>query len=250
MDDLTIVLKYPARAANVGAAARALKVMGFSRLVLVSPSAPLDGEAYAVAHGARDVLEGARIVDRLEEALEGATVVVGTTARQGKDRMTPVKLRKFVSEILPTHPQARLAVVFGSEESGLSNADLEHCQYAVEIPTGPIFHSLNLSHAVMVVCYELRLFLDAPRAEPEGPDPTAGTARRRRMESLYRALDGFLEEVGYPTGSSRTRAVADLRRVLDPAWLTERDVNTVLGLLRHLRWKLRHPDASEQATLD
>ena len=149
------MLHKPARAANIGATARAMKVMGFTRLVLVAPGAPLDGEATAVAHGAHDVLEQAVVVDDLETALRGATIVVGTTARQGKDRMTPVKLRRFVTDVLPAYLPALLAVVFGCEESGLANEDLDRCQFAVEIPTGPLFHSLNLAQAVMVVCYEL-----------------------------------------------------------------------------------------------
>lgn len=272
--DVIIVLHRPARAANIGAAARAMKVMGFTRLVLVSPSAPLDGEATAVAHGAGDVLAQARIVDNLDEALQGATLVVGTTARHGKDRMTPIKLRRFVTDVLPTYSPAVLAVVFGCEESGLSNEDLEHCQFAIEIPTGPLFHSLNLGQAVMVVCYELFTGsrppasggADAPIVEgasaleggasrvAEGvsaekravrPADTAARttdARRQRMESLYRGIEQFLIDVGYPSSSSLTRAMADARRVLDATWLTERDVNTVLGLFRHIRYLLRQAE--------
>lgn len=264
--DVIIVLHRPARAANIGAAARAMKVMGFTRLVLVSPLVPLDAEAAAVAHGAGDVLAQARIVDSLDEALQGATLVVGTTARHGKDRMTPIKLRRFVSDVLPTYSPAVLAVVFGCEESGLSNEDLERCQFAVEIPTGPLFHSLNLGQAVMVVCYELftgasasatsrgndavpisrasdsRAADDVPAAgEPGLPAGAVRStqARRQRMASFYRGLEQFLTDVGYPNRSSLTRAMADARRVLDATWLTERDVNTVLGLFRHIRFLLR-----------
>lgn len=244
--DLTVVLNCPARPANIGAAARAMKVMGFTRLVLVTPLAAIDNEARAVAHGSQDVLEQARIVGSLAEAVEGATLVVGTTARQGKHRMTPVKLRKFVTDVLPAYQPARLAVVFGSEEAGLSNDDLEFCQFAVEIPTGPLFHSLNLSHAVMVVCYELFVGL-ADEVPP--PDPM-GEVRRLRMESLYRGMAAFLEETGYPSSSSLTRAMADARRILDVTWMTERDVNTVLGLFRHLRWQMRHVDTSMRTSVE
>ena len=261
--DVIIVLHRPARAANIGAAARAMKVMGFSRLVLVSPTVSLDGEAAAVAHGAGDVLAQARVVDSLDDALQGATLVVGTTARHGKDRMTPIKLRRFVTDVLPTYSPAVLAVVFGCEEAGLSNEDLERCQFAIEIPTGPLFHSLNLAQAVMVVCYELfhrarpsASALPAGAPESGASEETAASsdaaevrfltetspstqARRQRMESLYRGLEQFLVDVGYPDRSSVTRAMADARRVLDATWLTQRDVNTVLGLFRHIRYLLR-----------
>ena len=232
------MLHKPARAANIGATARAMKVMGFTRLVLVAPGAPLDGEATAVAHGAHDVLEQAVVVDDLEAALRGATIVVGTTARQGKDRMTPVKLRRFVTDVLPAYLPAHLAVVFGCEESGLANEDLDRCQFAVEIPTGPLFHSLNLAQAVMVVCYELLTSAPTMSATPAVSD-----ARRQRMETLYRGLEAFLEEVGYPNRTSLARAMADARRVLDATHMTERDVNTVLGLFRHMRFLLRKGDA-------
>lgn len=225
-----------------------MKVMGFTRLVLVSPAAALDGEAVAVAHGAHDVLAAARVVETLDEALRDVTLVVGTTARTGKDRMTPIKLRRFVTEVLATYAPATLAIVFGSEASGLANDDLERCQFAVEIPTGPLFHSLNLAQAVMVVCYELftssttaveGASSDAPARAPAAFAPPRDDVRRQRMESLYRGLEQFLSDVGYPNRSSIVRAMADARRVLDAAWLTERDVNTVLGLFRHIRHLLR-----------
>lgn len=231
---VTVVLHRPARQSNVGATARAMKVMGFTDLVLVAPAERPGAEAYAVAHGSHDVLDAARVVDSLDEAVRPATLVVGTTARQGKDRMAAIKLRKFVTEVLPAYLPARLAVLFGSEESGLSNADLEHCQYAVEIPTGELMHSLNLSHAVMVFCYELRV-----TAFPQEMPPHSTEPRRQRMEQLYRGIEAFLRDVGYPSSSSITRAMADAHRLLDTVYFTQRDVNTVLGLFRHIRYLLR-----------
>ncbi len=265
--DVTIVLNHPLREANIGATARAMKTMGYTRLVLVAPAVELSREAFATAHGSTDVLENARQVETLAEAVHDHPLVIGTTVRRGKDRMTPVRLRKFVSKVLPAYLPTRLAVVFGSEESGLSNTDLEHCQFAVEIPTGPLFHSLNLSHAVMVVCYELaarsydvdpdcdreNVSSEADPPDEEAPEEeqierdgldnrTAGAmyaARRARLDTLYRGTQQFLEDVGYPSSSSLARAMADLHRVLEPTWMTQRDVDTILGMYRHIRWLLR-----------
>lgn len=243
--ECSVVLVRPARESNMGAVARGMKTMGFTRLVLVAPEVRPGNEAYAVAHGAHDVLDGASIVDTLGEGVGEADLVFGTTARRGRDRATPVALRHFVQEVLPGYLPARVAMVFGPEATGLTIEDLEHCQFGVEIPSGPLFHSLNLSHAVMVVCYEVHASLCHARATPEvGLDPglpatPRDETRRRRMHGLYRVIEGFLKDVGYPTGSSVTRAMADLRRVLDATYMTERDTQTAMGLFRHLKHLLK-----------
>jgi TrmH family RNA methyltransferase len=274
----TFVLVRAAREGNIGAAARAIKTMGFDRLVLVDPQTEISSEAYALAHGSADVLDAMRVYPTLPQALQGHDLVIGTTTRRGHDRQTPVRLRRFVEHVLPQYPARRLAVVFGSETAGLSNEDLEHCQFAVEIPTGTLFHSLNLSHAVQTVAYELfesrreQLHREGRRlaeplaevgsnaaspsshapAAPSRPDPDLAedayihrdvsadeTTRAYRLEQLARGTGEFLSEVGYPHQTSVARAVSDLRRVLGSTYLTQRDVNTVLGCYRHIRYRLR-----------
>lgn len=240
-EDVTVVLVRPARQANVGGAARAMKVMGFTRLILVDPQTEIGGEARAVAHGSQDVLDEARLIATVGEAVADHVLVAGTTARQGRDRTSPIKLRKFVQEVMPSYLPGRVAMVFGSEAYGLTNEDLDHCQFSVEIPTGPLFHSLNLAQAVMVACYELFTWR-GDEAATRGLDPGWGgeeAPRHRRKETLYRGIEAFLRDVGYPTGSSVERAIADTRRILGPTWWTERDVATVLGLFRHVRYLLR-----------
>lgn len=259
-DDVTVILMRTRRESNMGGTARAMKTMGYTRLVFVDPELEPGREARAVAHGATDVLDGAIVVETLGEAVMGHGVTVGFSARVGKDRARPVKLRKFVTEILPLYLPARVALVFGSEESGLSLEDLEHCQFVVQIPTGPAHHSLNLSHAVMVACYEMHVACSSQPAgtpapvlvSPDAEVPLAATAgdiltageppaaREQRMVSLYRGVEAFLEDIAYPNTSSRARAMADVRRVLGGAYLTQRDVNTILGTFRHIRYLLHH----------
>lgn len=244
-EEVTVVLVRPARQGNIGAAARAMKTMGFTRLTLVAPEAEIGTEARALAHQSGDVLDAARIVGTLREAVADHDVVIGTTARRGADRMTPIRLRRLVGEVLPKYLPARVAVVFGSEEAGLSNEELDHCQFGAEIPTGRLFHSLNLAQAVMVVCYELHESLGRD-VDPEAPPPS-DEPRLRRMRDLFGGLESFLTDVGYPSTSSVERAMADARRALGAAHFTDRDVKTILGFFRHVRYVLRHPEQDRPA---
>jgi tRNA (cytidine32/uridine32-2'-O)-methyltransferase len=240
-EDVRVVLVRPMREANIGAAARALKTMGLTQLTLVEPQTEIGSEARAVAHNSLDVLDNATRVKTLTEALADRPLCVGTTARHGRDRMTPIKLRRFVEDVLPGYLPGRLALIFGNEESGLSNDELDHCQFAVEIPTGELFHSLNLSHAVMVVCYELLCAMQQAELEPRRASVKKSRERasEQRMQGLYHGIEEFLTDIGYPSSSSLHRAMADVKRVLGPTHVTQRDAQTLLGMFRHIRYLLR-----------
>lgn len=231
------VLVRPRHAGNVGSACRVVKNLGLDELIVVGEHPPLDdSDARKLAYNSLDVLESARSFETLSEVAAQFDVCVGTSARRGKGRRTPMTPRRAVAHLLEHYWPCRLAWVFGPEEAGLTSEELELCQFTVEIPTMPVHPSMNLSHATAVVAYEWRTGLlgwNRPAAEP------AGASQERRLELLDR-LQSFLEEVGYPTRTSRDRAMADARRVLLAAPMTERDVKTVLGLLRHLHYKM-HP---------
>ncbi|TVR70055.1 MAG: tRNA/rRNA methyltransferase [Spirochaetaceae bacterium] len=186
--DISIVLVEPARGGNVGAAARAMKTMGFTdlRIVGTGPDQWNIGEARAFAHGSSDVLDGAGLHGSLEEALEDRDLVVGTTARRrGKrdDYYEPPQLREMLGAGLRGE---RIALVFGREESGLSNEELDLCHITTAIPMRAAYPSLNLAQAVMVYCYELSsLRFHAHRLEHGVPEEaTMSVLHRRASETL------------------------------------------------------------------
>jgi tRNA/rRNA methyltransferase len=191
-------------------------------------------------------LESARLVPTLASVAPEFDICVGTSARRGKDRRTPMTPRRATAHLLEHYWPGRLAFVFGPEEAGLTSEELELCQFTVEIPTTLEHPSMNLSHAVAVLAYEWRTALLASSR----PAPVEAAAGPQRRTELLAVLERFLVEVGYPTRTSMDRAMADARRVLLAAPLTDRDVKTILGLLRHLHFRRSGSSVAEQRVLE
>ena len=152
---IRIVLVGTSHAGNIGAAARAMKTMGIVKLCLVQPSCFPSAEATARASGADDVLRNAVVYKTLKEALEGSDLVFGATSRKRKIDW-PTVSPKRAAEMVSSSLGSTVALVFGSERNGLSNEELDLCQYGVTIETADDFHSLNLSHAVQILAYEIK----------------------------------------------------------------------------------------------
>ena len=159
-DDIRIVLVETSHPGNIGAAARAMKVMGLDRLVLVDPRCEVGSEARARASGAIDVIDNALVVPTLAEALEGALFVAGTSARSRRLGPEVVDLRSGVRSWAEGCSDGASAIVFGPERTGLDNDALDRCNALWRIPTAGDYASLNLAAAVQVVAYELRLALE------------------------------------------------------------------------------------------
>jgi tRNA/rRNA methyltransferase len=230
--EASVVLVRPRHPGNIGSACRVIRNLGLNGLLIVGEHAALDDtDARKLAYHSLMVLEAAQTFDTLAEVASRFDVCVGTSARRGKGRRTPMTPRRFMGHLLEHYTPCRLAMVFGPEEAGLTSEELELCQFTVEIPTSPEHPSMNLSHAVAVLGYELMMALREPPAAL-----SSGASVERRQELLAR-LESFLQLVGYPTRTSLERAMADARRVLLAAPMTDRDVKTVLGLLRHIRWR-------------
>lgn len=195
MREVCIVLARPARPVNVGAAARAMKTMGLSDLRIVGAAGIAgDEHARAVAHGSTELLEAVTYTATLDQALVDREIVVGTTARARGHLSHSVQapdLAQFLHE-----RSGRIAIVFGSEESGLSNAELAACQIVSLIPMRAAYPSLNLAQAVMVYCYELRSLL----FQSQDAERTFGDAPSRR--ALAERLPQALERLGFDRGRS------------------------------------------------
>lgn len=226
-----IVLARPSHPGNIGAAARALKTMGFSRLVLVAPQCELDAQTTAMAAGADDVLAGIRIVPTLAEALSGVTLALALTARRRDLATEPLWARQGACELAKSVTQgSEVALVFGNETTGLSNDELAQCGHWAMIPANPDYSSLNLAAAVQLLCYELRLAL---LAVPPAPTFTeAGTpATHDEVEGLLRQLEQMAIGSGFLDPQRPGRLMLRLRRLFARAALEKEEINLLRGLL-------------------
>ncbi|TKB49338.1 tRNA/rRNA methyltransferase [Ferrimonas sediminicola] len=186
--ELTFILVSPARGENVGAVARAMKTMGFERLRIVASQAHLSDEAGWVAHGSQELLRQAQGFDTLAQAVADQDLVIASTARRRGDKRvlhTPAQAAAQVAVLGAAAP--RTALVFGCEESGLSNADLALADLLTTIPLANPYPSLNLAQAAMLYAYEFSKVAEAPRPEPAGEGQL--TALKQRSISLMNDLN-------------------------------------------------------------
>jgi len=226
------VLVQPQSGGNVGASARAMKNLGFSRMVLVNPACdPLGSEARRMAVEAKDVLASAVVVEALDDALRGAACVVGTSRRTGRQRRPHYRLDEFSSEILGPASVAELAIVFGREDHGLCDLDLDLCTHLVHLPGSDDYPSFNLAQAVLLCAYELRrAALEPPRDDSDPP------AAHDEREAFYRHLRQALLTIGYVHGDSVVPIMRRIRRLLGRATATTEDVQLLRGLARQILW--------------
>lgn len=224
-----IILVEPLYSGNVGSVARVMKNFGFSELVLQSPC-ELDIKARVMAVHAYDIIENARVEFSFSDAVRGSNIVVGMTGNPGKTdnkhmrlpALTPRRLKDKLTGVCGV-----ISLVFGREDHGLLNEELEMCDLIVNIPTSPEYPSMNLSHAVSVVLYELS-------------DITGGTiylADHSDIELLYEHIDKVLDDIEYKEHKENKTKLM-LRRILGRAELTGREVQTLRGVLRRIQWKL------------
>lgn len=225
---ISIVLVQPKRPSNIGSAARAMHCMGLTDLVLVQPRCQIDRTAFNLAVGSSEILINARIFDSLDELLPSYSLVAGTTKRTGKKRRNFVEMRRFCQEILPQHPAARTAILFGPEDYGLAREHLQKCQYLISIPVSREFGSLNLAQSVMIACYELKASL-----QDVSPAKDDGKADSFQMELLSGAVEDALSRSGYPVKKGSRHVAGKLKEILSRAHLTEPEVHMLLGLARH-----------------
>jgi TrmH family RNA methyltransferase len=227
------VLVEPQSGGNVGASARAIKNLGFRDLCLVSPRCdPLGDEARRMAVEARDVLEAAKIHADLDRALEGAATVVGTSRRTGKHRKPHRRLDDVAPDLARLARAGELAVVFGREAHGLSDAELDRCTHLVHFASSSEFPSFNLAQSVLLVAYEMRLALH--RSSPEDPvEPPADHAAR---EAMYSHLETALRSIGFLHTDSAEVMMRRLRRMLGKASLTHGEVQILRGIAHQTLW--------------
>lgn len=232
LDRVRVVLVHTTHPGNIGAAARAMKTMGLSRLYLINPSHFPDADADARASGANDVLDQAQVCSTLDEALHGAVLAVGVSARRRDLSHRMLSPREAAPLMLEQTAAGDVALVFGTEMSGLSNDELGRCQLLTSIPANPAYSSLNLASAVQVLAYELRLA--APGGDalplPFERDPASLEDVERFYVHLEQVLvaSEFLDPV-YPG-----RMMQRLRRLFARASLEKEEINILRGILTAL----------------
>lgn len=234
LDNIRVVLVNTSHPGNIGGAARAMKNMGLSRLVLVDPRDFPSPEAEARASGASDVLENAQVVATLEEALVGCTVVLGTSAR---DRSLPWPLvdpRECGEKVIDEAGQGKqIALVFGREHAGLTNDELQRCHFHVHIPSNPDFSSLNLAAAVQVLGYEVRMAWLAGNRPPAAAaaDKTEELATSDEMERFYGHLQDTLVDIAFLDPEKPRHLMARLRRLFGRSAVNKSEMSILRGIL-------------------
>ncbi len=231
--NIRIILIGTTHPGNIGSAARAMKVMGLSRLVLVSPKHFPSGEATALASNADDILKNAQVVETFAEAIQGCGLVLGTTAHARSLPWPTLDLKGAAQKAVAEVGEHDIALVFGREKTGLHNEEVERCHHIVTIPTSEEYTSLNLAQAVQLMMYEIRLHAleamntpsmpeQAPRDwHPEPPE---------KMEIFFARLEKALLHVGFLNPAQPKRLMQRLRRLFLRARPDENELNILNGI--------------------
>lgn len=229
LERVRVVLVAPSHPGNVGASARAMLAMGLSRLALVAPSRFPDHEATRRATGATAVLDAARVVDSLDEALEGVSCSVGYTSRPREFAGVVVSARDAAALAIASARAGReSALVFGTEMSGLSNDDLARCTAVATIPTNPAFASLNLAAAVQVAVYEARV---ASQGDAAWQAPRFAPATHDEIERLHEHAERTFVAMRFLHPEMPRRLMPRLRRLFARAGVEKEEVSILRGIL-------------------
>ncbi len=229
LNNIRIVLSHTSHPGNIGAAARAMKTMGLERLYLVNPKAFPDPVADARAAGASDVLENAQVCTTLDEALAGTVLAVAVTARRRDLSHEMLSAHQAASRMLEFAPQGEVALLFGTEMSGLSNAELDKCQMLATIPANPEFTSLNLASAVQILAYELRMAFLGTTETPAAKALEA--ASFEDVERFYQHLERTMIDTGFLDPACPGRLMLRLRRLFARARPEKEEVSILRGIL-------------------
>ena len=250
-DRVRFVLVETSRPGNVGAAARAMKTMGFHDLVLVKPRYEhvlMHEEAVAFASGAQDVLQQARVVNSLDEAIADCNVVAGLSARLRELSPPLMQPREFAASISASMAAStaaltaeestlQAALVFGNERFGLSNEQVERCKVLLHVPTNPDYSSLNLAQAVQIMAYECRMATVSSTQMPSGIGFQGELAKAEQIEGLFMHLEQALIDIDFLDPTHPKKLMSRLRRLFSRSALETEEVNILRGIAQHIQQK-------------
>lgn len=228
--NIAIILHKPRYSENIGAAARAMCNMGFSDLIVVDPENLNETNAFKLAtHVAASIVENISVYKELRDALAPFNYVVGTTARLGGQRLLIQTPSQIASKLVEISRKNRIAIVFGPEDRGLTNQDLQLCHHLINIPTAE-FTSLNLAQAVMIVCYEL--YNTGQNSQKSRPR----LATRHELEGMYDQLKEILVRINYINPENPDYWMNKLRLFFNRLPLRGREVSIIRGICRQINW--------------
>jgi len=231
LNQFRIILCQTSHPGNIGSAARAMKTMGLNQLYLVQPKHFPDAEADALACGAVDLLKNAVVCETLEDALKGCALAIGMSARKRQISHELISARTAAIRAAEIGAnQQQVALVFGTEMSGLSNRELDLCQLLAMIPTNPDFSSLNVAAAVQVMCYELRMA--SSESKPVDSESKTPLATSDDVEGFYQHLEETLIKIGFLNPQEPKKLMPRVRRIYARARLEKEEVNILRGILK------------------
>jgi tRNA (cytidine32/uridine32-2'-O)-methyltransferase len=230
LENIKIVMVETTHPGNIGAAARAMKNMGLTRLVLVNPKCPVGEIAYSRGSGANDLLDNRSTFNTLPEAVQDCEVVMGTSARLRSLAWPELTPQTLAQKALSMPDDATVAVVFGREAAGLTNDELQHCHYTVTIPTNAEFSSLNVASAIQVIAYEVykQFINDELSMLPRSTEPLAES---HELEGYFAHLEQVLVDTGFLDQSNPRQMMKRLRRLYLRAQPSKNEVNILRGIL-------------------
>jgi tRNA (cytidine32/uridine32-2'-O)-methyltransferase len=255
LDKVRIVLVNTSHPGNIGGAARAVKNMGLSQLWLVSPKEYPADRALWRAASAVDILDNAHVVETLDEAISGCGMVVGTSAR---DRSIPWPLlsgRECGRRVVSEAKQHEVAIIFGREDRGLTNEELQKCTFHVNIPANPEYSSLNLAAAVQVLAYEVRMAAleDEEGNLPDFNDWDIPPAKMQDLEMYFQHLEDALVDIGFHNRDNPRQTMTRLRRLYGRIRLDEMELSILRGVLTAMQnqaFRLRQISANNGEKAD
>ncbi|EJN6827971.1 tRNA (cytidine/uridine-2'-O-)-methyltransferase [Vibrio cidicii] len=231
LDQVKVVLVGTSHSGNIGSAARAMKVMGLSQLVLVQPECEVDAQAIALASGASDVALNARIVSSLEEAVSDCALVVGSSARSRTLEWPMLEPRECGEKMIQESKQGAVALVFGRERTGLTNEELQKCHYHVCIPANPEYSSLNLAMAVQTLSYEVRMaYLNDQQSQYVASDEVE-YPRHKELELFYQHLEKVMLASEFISPDQPNQVMNKMRRLFSRARPEAQELNILRGVL-------------------
>lgn len=238
LNNVKVVLVGTSHSGNIGSAARAMKVMGLSNLVLVDPQCTVDEQTLALAAGAVDIAQNAKVVSTLNEAVEDCALVVGSSARSRTLEWPMLEPRECGQKFVEEGESAPVALVFGRERTGLTNDELQTCHYHVCIPANPEYSSLNLAMAVQTLSYEIRMaYLDKEQSQYEMQEVTE-YPRHKELELFFSHLEKVAKETQFISEEQPGKVMNKLRRLFNRARPESQELNILRGILTSIEKRI------------
>ncbi|ELP4885820.1 tRNA (cytosine(32)/uridine(32)-2'-O)-methyltransferase TrmJ [Vibrio cholerae] len=231
LERVKVVLVGTTHSGNIGSAARAMKVMGLSQMVLVDPQCQVDAQAVALAAGASEIALNAQIDPTLEAAVADCGLVVGTSARSRTLEWPMLEPRECGEKLISEANQHSVAMVFGRERTGLTNDELQLCHYHVCVPANPEYSSLNLAMAVQLLSYEVRMAYLALQQSSQSSTLQEEYPRHQELERFYAHLEQVIMQTEFISAQQPGQVMNKLRRMFTRARPEAQEINILRGIL-------------------